>query len=341
MNSLTPPFVITSGDPAGIGSELTLKAYSKKKYILPTFFIIDDADRLNRLAEQLGINCPIKTISSPKEANKCFDEALPVLSLKLPFSETPILGKSDPKNSASVISSIDTAVSLIKERKVRGMITNPINKLSLKKYGFPYNGHTDYLGYLSDSHKKPVMMLTSNTENNPLRVVPVTVHLSLIEAIKTLTTSSIVAHGEIVYSSLKEDFNISNPRLAVSGLNPHAGEHGVLGSEESTIINPAVSILKDKGINVLGPLPADSLFHTDARQKFDAILCMYHDQALIPIKTLDFYGGVNITIGLPFIRTSTNHVTAFDIARKGIGREDSMIAAIKMAENIAENHDKK
>jgi 4-hydroxythreonine-4-phosphate dehydrogenase len=341
MGQLDRPLVITSGDPAGIGSELTLKAWSRNRHILPTFCLIDETRRLRSLANQLKIDCPVKTISSIEEAHECFTEALPILPLELPFPENPVAGKPEPKNSPSIISSINSAVSLIKNGQASGMVTNPINKLSLKKAGFRHNGHTQYLGYLSGAENKAVMMLTTNMAQNPLRVVPVTVHLSLANAIKALDTRSIVEHGEIVYSSLKTDFSILNPRIAVSGLNPHAGEQGILGTEEEKIISPAISILSKRGINVKGPFPADSLFHSDARQKFDAVICMYHDQALIPIKTLDFYGGVNITIGLPFIRTSPDHGTAFDIAGKGIGREDSMIASIQAAARIAKNREKK
>jgi len=215
------------------------------------------------------------------------------------------------------------------------MVTNPIHKSVMQDGGFEFPGHTEYLGYLAGPNAQSVMMLASAKVRNGLRVVPVTIHLAHAEAASSLTTEAIIRYGEITAQALTQDFGISSPRLAVAALNPHAGEDGKFGDEESRIIAPAIAALKSSGIEAFGPLPADTLFHTDARANADAILCMYHDQALIPLKALDFYGGVNVTLGLPFIRTSPDHGTALDLAGTGTARCDSLVAAIKMAADIA------
>jgi 4-hydroxythreonine-4-phosphate dehydrogenase len=213
------------------------------------------------------------------------------------------------------------------------MVTNPINKKILQDDGFAYPGHTEYLGHVANA--APVMMLAVERTDPPLRVVPVTVHLPLRQVAAALTTEAIVAAGRVAAAALRSDFAVAAPRLAVAALNPHAGEDGAIGDEEARLIAPAVAALRAAGIDAAGPAPADTLFHAAARAGFDAVICMYHDQALVPLKALDFWGGVNVTLGLPFVRTSPDHGTAFDIAARGLARPDSLIAAIELAARIA------
>jgi 4-hydroxythreonine-4-phosphate dehydrogenase len=240
-------------------------------------------------------------------------------------------GKPDTKNAAATIEAIALAVELAMTGEAGAIVTAPINKAVLMQSGFAFPGHTDFLAHLTGA-PRAVMMLASNE----LRVVPLTVHIPLAQVPLAIDERSIVETAEIVLASLKRDFSIEKPRLAVSGLNPHAGENGVLGHEETTVIAPAVAALRRRGHTVLGPLPSDTMFHTEARTRYDAALCMYHDQALIPIKTLSFWEGVNVTLGLPIVRTSPDHGTAFDIAGKGTADPRSMIAAIEMAAKIAD-----
>ena len=241
-------------------------------------------------------------------------------------------GHPDPANGPAVVAAIRRAVELAQAGRAAGVVTNPINKKVLAASGFPHPGHTEYLGEITGT-ARPVMMLACPG----LRVVPVTVHLPLRDAIGALSTEMIVAAGEITARALTTDFAIRDPRLAIAGLNPHAGEDGMLGSEEGAVIAPAVARLKAAGIAAFGPAPADSLFHARARETYDAVICMYHDQALIPLKTVDFDSGVDVTLGLPIVRTSPDHGTAFEIAGKGVARESSLIAALAMAREIAAN----
>ena len=327
------PLALTMGEPAGICGELTLKAWqAAQTQPLPYFYVIGDVDYYLSQIEALGLDIAIQEISSPDDAKDVFPKALPVLALTLP--NKPIAGKLDPTNSQCVIDSIATAVTHIKQGKTAGIVTNPIHKSALYEIGFKHPGHTEFLAELADNKTKSIMMLACEG----LRVVPVTIHLSLIEAIQSLKTSEIVAIGKITAKALKDAFGIENPCLGIAALNPHAGENGTMGSEEITIIQPAVDKLRALGINVSNPLPADTLFHKAARKNWDAILCMYHDQALIPLKTIDFPGGVNITLGLPFIRTSPDHGTALDIAGKGIANAESLIYAIKQAGSMVKQH---
>lgn len=329
------PLALTMGDPAGIGGDITLQTWVKHRKILPPFFVIDDPGRLGALALQLKLDCSIQAINEPGEALEHFGTSVPVLPIDPPLSEPATLGTPSSVNANSVIGAIDTAVRLVRENKACGIVTNPIHKASLQDAGFTYPGHTEYLGHLAGPNHQQVMMLASNTVRGGLRVVPVTIHLSHREAAQALTTESIITHGEVTAAALQSDFGLTTPRLAVAALNPHAGEDGKFGDEEQTIIAPAVAALRDKGIEAIGPLPADTLFHKDARETHDAVLCMYHDQALIPLKTLDFYGGVNVTLGLPFVRTSPDHGTAFSLAGTGTARCDSLVAAFHMAADIA------
>ena len=235
-----------------------------------------------------------------------------------------------------MIGAIDRAVADVQGGRAAALVTNPINKEALYRAGFHHPGHTEYLGELAGllygkPGLTPIMMLASPQ----LRVVPVTIHLALRQAIAALTSAMIVTAGRVTRTALQRDFGIAAPVLAVAGLNPHAGEGGSLGREDMDIVAPAIAELRAAGIDARGPLAADTMFHAAARQSYDAALCMYHDQALIPIKTLDFDGAVNVTLGLPFIRTSPDHGTAFDIAGQGIARPDSLIAALRLAAEMA------
>ncbi len=326
---MSAPLALTIGEPAGVGGEITLKAWLQRDEAgLRPFFLLDDPERLARLAARFGWPVPIQAIAAPEEAAKIFGRALPVLAIALPRTVEP--GKPDPANAPAVIGAIAKAVDLVKQGRAAALVTNPIQKATLYAAGFSHPGHTEYLAELAGG-VTPVMMLLARD----LRVVPVIVHHPLAESIRMLRTETIVTAGRITAEALRRDFGIARPRLAVAGLNPHAGENGTLGREEIDIITPAVAALAALGIAVSGPAPADTLFHAAARQRYDAALCMYHDQALIPLKTIDFDRGVNITLGLPFIRTSPDHGTACDIAGQGIANPASLIAATALAGELA------
>ena len=327
------PLAVTMGEPAGIGGELTLRAWLARRDGGRPFFTLDSPLRLGELARRLGLDVPLRTIAHPAEAAGAFAAALPVLPVAL---GAPVeTGRPDGRNAAATISAIERATQMALSGDIGGMVTNPIQKKVLQDAGFAHPGHTEYLAELaSQAAGRPVevAMMVACPE---LRVVPVTIHLSLAKAVQVLDSDGIVRAGRIAAAGLKALFGIAKPRLVVAALNPHAGEQGTMGDEEMRIIAPAVEILRSDGIDVRGPAPADTLFHPAARASYDAALCMYHDQALIPIKTIDFAGGVNVTLGLPFVRTSPDHGTALDIA--GIGRADaaSLIAAIDMADDMA------
>jgi 4-hydroxythreonine-4-phosphate dehydrogenase len=332
-----PPVALTMGEPAGIGAEITLKAWLGRERPggtpLPPFLVIDDPARLERLAAALGLQVPVRAVDSGPEAARTFPVALPVWPQRLSAEVAP--GRPDPENAPPVLASIDRAVALVTAGEAAAVVTNPIHKKTLFNAGFRYPGHTEYLaelaGRTSGRPVRPVMMLACPG----LRVVPVTVHLPLKEAVAALDRTAIVACARVTAAALTLDFGIPRPRLVVAALNPHAGEGGGLGSEEAAIIAPAVGDLRRLGLEVAGPAPADTLFHEAARRSHDAVICMYHDQALIPLKTIDFDHGVNITLGLPFVRTSPDHGTALDIAGKGTAREASLIAALEAAGQMA------
>jgi 4-hydroxythreonine-4-phosphate dehydrogenase len=324
------PLVLTMGEPAGIGGEIALKAWLARDNGLPLFFLVDDAARLRALAGDLGLRVPVRTISGADDALTVFAEALPVLDRPLPRPARP--GEPDPANAAAVTDAIETAVTLVRSGPASAVVTNPIHKKVLYDAGFRFPGHTEYLAALAGNGCRPVMMLACAA----LRVVPVTVHVGLKRAVEMLRTEDIVASANVTHAALRDDFGIRRPRLAVAGLNPHAGEGGEMGDEEASIIAPAVAILRQQGIDVSGPLAPDTLFSPRARASYDAAICMYHDQALIPLKTLDFDGGVNVTLGLPFVRTSPDHGTALDIAGSGRASEASLVAAMSLARDIAE-----
>ncbi len=321
-----PPLALTMGEPAGIGAELALLAWRAAPCC---FFVIDDPTRLSALGERLGLDVPVTAIASPAEAEAVFPRALPVLTQELAVAPEP--GRPDPANAAAVTAAIERAVALVRAGEAAAVVTNPIHKQTLYRAGFRHPGHTEFLAELAGTSEAPVMMLACPG----LRVVPVTVHLPLAEAAAALTTEAILHAGRVTAAALAADFGIASPRLAVAGLNPHAGEGGALGREETEIIAPAVEALRAEGIAIADPAPADSLFHPAARERYDAALCMYHDQALIPVKTIDFARGVNITLGLPFVRTSPDHGTALDIAGQGRADPQSLIAALETARDMA------
>ena len=316
------------GDPAGIGGELTLKAWLARRAGRP-FVALDDPARLQRIARALGLDVPIRVVNALDAAGAVFRDALPVLPV--PLRSTPLPGSPDPANAAAVIASIEQATKLALAGIAAGVVTNPIHKSTLYGVGFPYPGHTEFLADLTGA-PLPVMMLASPL----LRVVPITVHASLRRMLDMITVERIVAVCRITDAELRKRWKIPAPRLMVAGLNPHAGEDGTMGEEEVTIIAPAIAQLRAEGLDVSGPFAADSLFTPAAREGYDVAMGMYHDQALIPLKTLDMSSGVNVTLGLPIVRTSPDHGTALDIAGSGKADARSMIAAVKMAADMAD-----
>ena len=292
------------GEPAGIGPEIALAA-------------------CDELGGKIGAHS-LKLVGDP-----AIFPGRDVIATKAKTNAQP--GKPDPQNAAAVIEAIEIAVKACMAGEAAGLVTAPIHKAVLKEAGFPYPGHTEFLGFLTKA-PRAVMMLASEK----LRVVPLTIHTPMAEVPKAITEASILETAEIMLKALARDFAIATPRLAVAGLNPHAGEEGMLGMEETNLIAPAVRLLRQRGHAVIGPLSADTLFHEEARKHYDAVLTMYHDQGLIPIKTLSFWDGVNVTLGLPIVRTSPDHGTAFDIAGQGKADHRSMIAAIRMAADIAD-----
>ncbi len=329
--SALAPVALTMGEPAGIGGELTLKAWLRRAEGLPAFFAIDDPVRLAALAARLGLAVPVQPIAAPDEAPHIFPHALPVLVQPLVAQVEP--GRPVPANAAAVRTSIARAVELAQSGAASAVVTNPIHKGVMYQGGFRFPGHTEFLAHLTGQDGAEVMMLACPM----LKVVPVTIHVSLSEAIRTLTRDTIVATGLATAAALRVDFGIAQPRLAVAGLNPHAGEDGAMGNEEIDIIAPAIAELRAAGVDAVGPLPPDTMFHAAARAGYDTALCMYHDQALIPLKTLGFDEGVNVTLGLPIVRTSPDHGTAFGIAGTGTASETSLMAALVMAGEIATN----
>jgi 4-hydroxythreonine-4-phosphate dehydrogenase len=327
------PLALTLGEPAGIGPDLTLAVWRRRVELdLPAFYLIGDADFLTRRARLLGLDVPMAVVA-PAEATSAFERALPVVPLGLPVTAAP--GKPDATSAPAAIASIRRAVTDVMAGQAAAIVTNPVAKNVLYRSGFAEPGHTEFLARLATETTgkplRPVMMLWSAE----LAVVPVTIHLPLRDVVSSLTTDLIVETGRIVARDLTSRFGIARPRVAVAGLNPHAGEEGAMGEEDRTIVAPAVARLKAEGIDAIGPLPADTLFHERARATYDVAMCMYHDQALIPIKTLAFERAVNVTLGLPFVRTSPDHGTAFDIAGLGKADPSSLMAALALAARLA------
>ena len=329
---MAKPLALTSGEPAGIGPDITIQAWLRRNELkLPAFYLLGDPDFLSRRAKALGVDLRLAEVRAEKACD-AFADALPVVATGYPAAAHP--GMPDGTSADAAMASIRQAVADVVAGRAGAVVTNPIAKSVLYRAGFRHPGHTEYLAELAASggrSPQPVMMLWSPA----LVVVPVTIHVSLRDAIAQLSSELIVTTARIVAAALKARFGLANPRLAVSGLNPHAGEDGSLGTEEKTIVAPAVDILRGEGIEIRGPLPADTMFHEAARKTYDCAICMYHDQALIPIKTLAFDDAVNVTLGLPFIRTSPDHGTAFDIAGTGKANPSSLIAALRLAARMA------
>jgi 4-hydroxythreonine-4-phosphate dehydrogenase len=326
------PLALTLGEPAGIGPDLTLALWKRRReFGLAPFYVVGDTDFLTARARLLSLDVPLKVVT-PEQASGAFAKALPVVPLDLPVTAKP--GEPDASSAPAAIGSIRRAVADVMAGRAGAVVTNPIAKNVLYRTGFVDPGHTEFLARLAEeatgNAAMPVMMLWSPA----LAVVPVTIHIPLKDVVAQLTSDLIVKTGRIVAHDLATWFEIDKPRLAVAGLNPHAGEDGTLGTEDETIVAPAVARLRAEGIDATGPLPADTMFHDEARARYDVALCMYHDQALIPIKTLDFHGGVNVTLGLPFLRTSPDHGTAFDIAGTGRANPSSLAAALKLAARL-------
>ncbi|MBG1232029.1 4-hydroxythreonine-4-phosphate dehydrogenase PdxA [Aestuariivirga litoralis] len=327
------PIVLTCGEPASIAPEITAKAWAAlHQDQAHCFFLLGDADDFEARIVPLKLDVPVARITDPSQAHGVFSTSLPVLDLPLPKPSRAAW--IDTRNSEYVIDIIKRAAHACMIGTASAMVSNPIHKDALYAAGFKFQGHTDFLASIVQEEGyqvQEVMMLVAGT----LRSVPITVHIPLKDVPEALTTASIIAQGEVVAQSLQRFFGIAAPRIAVTGLNPHAGENGAMGLEDRNIIEPAIERLRGRGINAFGPLPGDTSFHAEARATYDAILCMYHDQALIPVKMLDFHGGVNVTLGLPFIRTSPDHGTALGLAGRGTARADSLIAALKLAAEMA------
>jgi 4-hydroxythreonine-4-phosphate dehydrogenase len=318
---MTLPVAMTCGEPAGIGPELAMSARIALGAALPFFWIGDP----RHLPEG-----PWQELDDPRDAVLIAPHVLPVLVHE--FDGDGVKGRADPRNAKGVIEVIARAVDLTKAGKAAAICTAPIHKKALQDgAGFAYPGHTEYLAHLAGD-VPVVMMLACDL----LRVVPVTIHIALSEVPRRLTAALLEQTIRLTHAGLVQDFGIAAPRLAIAGLNPHAGEGGTMGHEEITLIAPVLARLQGEGMDLRGPMSADTMFHARARAGYDAAICMYHDQALIPIKTLDFDGGVNVTLGLPFIRTSPDHGTGFDIAGRGVARVDSTVAALRLAAKMAQ-----
>jgi 4-hydroxythreonine-4-phosphate dehydrogenase len=335
MNPMSP-LAVTMGEPAGIGPEIALQAWMHRlARDVPPFFILADPDHLAHLAERLDYAVPI-VVTDPERALEMFPLALPVVPLAMAVIAEP--GVPNPADAPAVIEAIKRGVQIVHDGRASAVVTNPISKAPLQRVGFPHPGHTDYLGVLAEEFwgapngeiPRAVMMLWTPE----LAVVPVTVHIPLADVPTALTRELIVETARVVAHDLTARFGVTRPRLSVAGLNPHAGEDGILGREDAEVIAPAIAELRAEGIDASGPYPADTLFHAAARSRYDAVLAMYHDQGLIPIKTIAFDSAVNVTLGLPFVRTSPDHGTAFDIAGQGKADPSSLIAALKLAARL-------
>ncbi|MGE7197806.1 4-hydroxythreonine-4-phosphate dehydrogenase PdxA [Brevundimonas naejangsanensis] len=328
------PLIVTMGDPAGVGPEIIARAWSVLSSppgplapITP-FVVVGDAQVLKAQAQ------PVEAVLSPSDASTVFGRAIPVLHHLAPAPVTP--GQPDPANAVAVADWIERGVDLVLSGEGCGLVTAPIAKAPMYASGFRFPGHTEFIAELTadipfSGTRGPVMMLTAKD----LRACLVTIHVPIDQLPELVTGERVARVARVVHESMKRDFGIASPRLAMAALNPHAGEGGAIGLQEVTVLRPAAEALRAEGLNITDPLPADTLFHEEARARYDAVVCLYHDQALIPVKTLDFWGGVNATLGLPIVRTSPDHGTGFDIAGKGVARADSFIAAVRLASEMA------
>lgn len=327
MTKAPSPLALSLGDPAGIGPEIVAHAWSALRDSSNVFAVLGDAD----LMSERTTVCRIRALH---EAAAAFPDALPVLHR--PVTEKVVIGRPDPAHAPAILGWIEEAVALCLDGQASGLVTAPISKAPLYEAGFKFPGHTEYLADLTahvpmDSPRGPVMMLTTRD----LRVALATIHIPLAAVPSALSIEKIVNVGRVTAHALRQDFGIESPRLAIAGLNPHAGESGSIGREEIDIVNPAAQRLRELGIDCSDARPSDTLFHEEARRRFDGVIALYHDQALIPVKTLDFWAGVNVSLGLPIVRTSPDHGTGYDIAGQDIARADSLIAAIRLAGSMA------
>jgi 4-hydroxythreonine-4-phosphate dehydrogenase len=328
------PLLVTQGDPAGIGPELVLNLWrDRARLALPPFAFVGSLKAMRVRAAEMGMDVPLAEIGEPAGASGCFASALPVIDHG--HDAMARAGHPDTATAPGTIEAIRLATDLVRTGKAAGVVTNPIAKSVLRAAGFGYPGHTEYLAALAADPGKPPPLPVMLIWSELLAVVPVTIHIPLRDVPERLTTGLIVETAIVVDDAFRRWFGVPEPRLALAGINPHAGEGGMLGSEDKAVIRPAVHALQARGIKAVGPLPADTMFHARARAEYDVALTMYHDQGLIPAKTLAFDDGVNVTLGLPFVRTSPDHGTAFDIAGKGIARPDSLLAAIRLARRMA------
>lgn len=322
QNTAPKPVALTCGEPAGIGPEIAMLARKALGASLPFFWIGDP--------RHLPAGSVYELIDQPAQAGLVAPSSLPVLAHG--FASPAIPGVAQPEHAADVIAVIARAVGLVQAGEASAVCTAPIHKKALKDgAGFAFPGHTEYLAALGGVER--VVMMLACPE---LRVVPVTIHIPIADVPQALTAEALEATLRITHAGLVQDFGLSSPRIAVAGLNPHAGEGGAMGQEELALMAPVLDRLRKEGMHITGPLPADTMFHAAARARYDVAVCMYHDQALIPIKTIDFAGGVNLTLGLPFIRTSPDHGTAFDIAGRDMADPTSLIAALRMAQDMAQ-----
>lgn len=334
------PLALTMGDPAGVGPLLTWRAWEKCKTKQggnhSPFFVIASKHILHAAQKKSGIEGQIETITSPQDAVDIFHKSLPVLHIDCPETQ---LGQPNPESAHAIIESIQMAVGFTYKNQASGVVTNPINKALLYKKGFSFPGHTEFLAHLAHSQQGdslapaplPIMMLVGGG----LRVALATIHTALREVPDLITQALIEDVSRIVHAGLSRDFGLNSPRIALAGLNPHAGEEGSLGMEEIEQINPAAKTLRDAGLNISDAQPGDTVFHAMLDRQYDAVIAMYHDQGLAPLKSLDMWGGVNVTLGLPFIRTSPDHGTGYSVAADGSARADSLIAAINLSSDMA------
>ncbi|MCC3859961.1 4-hydroxythreonine-4-phosphate dehydrogenase PdxA [Pseudemcibacter aquimaris] len=328
------PIAVTIGEPSGIGPEIIIKTWFKRReHNLPPFFVIGSPTSIQQHANQIKLPIPIEIIQSPSECYQVYNKALPVIDLELDGECQFAVPQAS--TAPMVIGAIDKAVDYIIMGQARAMVTAPIHKAALYAEGFNSPGHTEYLAERCTYHLQeefhPVMMLASEE----LCVVPLTIHEPLHKVPELINHALLVRTIGIIHDSMKKYFGLKTPRIAVSGLNPHAGENNSMGTEDSQIILPAIQALQNKGLDIVGPLPADTMFHKAARDRYDVALCMYHDQALIPIKTIDFDAGVNVTLGLPIVRTSPDHGTALNIAGRNVANPTSIINSMKLADRMS------
>ncbi len=342
LSGANRPLALSQGDPAGVGPAASLLAWKALKQDASTaFYVRGRPEFLEREAERLRLDCPVVRISSPRDALSAFADGLPVLATGDNVAVTA--GVPQPDTASGIINAISECVRDIYDGEADGIVTNPISKSLLYSAGFAHPGHTEFLAHLAGEHENletpplPIMMLVGGG----LRVALATIHIPLMQVASQLSADHIARVGGIVSTALKKDFGIAAPRLGVCGLNPHAGESGTIGSEDKDLIEPAIIALRKDGHDVIGPRPGDTIFHEALTGAYDGVLAMYHDQGLIPVKTLDIWGGVNVTLGLPFVRTSPDHGTGYDAAASGQIRAESLIAAIRLARQMADHRKQK